>query len=381
MFSWHNDEYIGQPRLQNEIQTIFFPLRNAQDKIVATVNLSSPSLLSSQSRLRENMILLFTVVFGAAVLLLVIYLVQFLLSSPRKKIPAVLLLVFALVALRLIFFPLSRLERIQALPIFSPSLASFRSADGLTQSPADIFLTSLFLFVIIGSLALAAQDLLKKSKLKMPVAVAWTLDILLIGASYFLLLGFYKTLSRLVLNSNINLLRFAADLPFLLLHLSLVFLFLSFAWLAFLAYRTVHLITPQGAGVLPLFVIVVFSLLVFLALWKNPLVPVFQAAILGFLFLLARGPACLKKKEVFISALILAAVFNYTLLHLESSAYLRSLIQNFLRETITSQENWANFLIWQSIPEIEKRKNAVLSFLENPGQAPFALGKYPGGQI
>jgi len=372
IFSRHNDEYIGQPRLENEIQTIFFPLRNAQNEIIATINLSSPSLLSSQSRLRENMILLFTILLAASLLLLVIYLAKSYLLVKEKKIPAVLLFILALVSLRLIFFPLSRLERIQALPLFSPSLASFFSAGGLTQSPADIFLTSLFLFMISGSLAIAAQDLLKKSKVKIPLAVAWFVNVVLIGASFFFLSAFQRILSRLVLNSNVNLLRFAADLPFFLLHLSLVLLFLSFALLAFLAFRAGHMISSLWRGGLFLFIIVVLALLAFFGQWKNPLIPVFQAATLAFLFVLARWPAALKKKGVLFSGLLIAALFNYTLLHLESSTHLRSLIQNFLRETIISQENWADFLIRQSILEIEKRKNAVVSFLQSPGQSPLA---------
>ena len=367
IFSRHRDEYIGQPRLENEIQTIFFPLRNERKEIVATVNLSSPSLLSSQSRLQENMILLFTLLLGASLVFLIIYLAKSYLLVQDKRILPILLLIVALIGLRLIFFPLSRLERIQALPIFSPSLASFFSLEGLTQSPADIFLTSLFFFLIIGSLTIAAQGLLEKTNVKIPLAVARLANIVLIAASCFFLLGFQKILSRLVLNSNLNLLRFAADLPFFLLHLSLVSLFLSFGLLTFLAFRTAHLLSPRWQGTLFLFIIVVSAFLAFFGRSKNPGGPVFQAAILAFLFFLARRPAFLKKKEVLFSALFLATLFNYALLHLESSRGLRSLVQNFLRETIVSQENWADFLIRQSIPEIEKRKNAILSFLQSPG--------------
>jgi signal transduction histidine kinase len=371
-FSRHEDGYIGQPRLENAIQTIFFPLRNEQRKIVATVNLASTSLLSSQSRIRENMMLLFTVLLAASLLLLIIYLAKSYLLVTKKKIPAILLLFLALVGLRLIFFPLSRLERIQGLPLFSPSLASFLSVGGLTQSPADIFLTALFLFLISGSLVIAVQDFLKKSPVKTPSAIAWLANIVLISASYFILLAFQKILSRLVLNSNINLLRFAADLPFFLLHLSLLFLFLSSALLIFLAFRASQMIFPFWRKALPLFIIVVLAFSVFLGQWKNPLGPVLPAAILTFLFILARRLVSLKKKEILFSALFLAALFNYALLHLESSAGLRSLIQNFLRETVISQENWANFLIRQSVPEIEKRKTAVLSYLQSPDQSQLA---------
>jgi signal transduction histidine kinase len=372
MFSRHNDEYIGQPRLQNEIQTIFFPLRNAQKKIVATVNLSSPSLLSSQSRLRENMILLFILVFGASLLLIVSHLARSLLSSPRKKFSAVLLLIIPLIALRLVFFPLSRLERIQALPLFSPALASFLTIDGLTQSPVDIFLTSLFLFLIVGSLAIAGLDTLKKIGARISSFVAVPVNIVLISASCFAFLGFQKILSRLVLNSDINLLRFAADIPFLLLHLSLLFLFLGAAVLSYFAFRAAQWILPQQFGSLFLFVVVVFAFPVFLGQWKNPVVPILQTAALALLFLLARRPAFFKKKEVLFGALILATAFNYSLLHHESSFRLHSLIQDFLHDTIIAQENWADFLIRQSIPEIEKRNKAVLDFLRSPGPSPLA---------
>jgi len=372
MFSRHNGEYIGQPRLQNEIQTIFFPLRNAQEKIVATVNLSSPSLLSSQSRLKENMILLFTLLFGASLLLIVFYLAKSLISSSRKKIPAVLLLILALVVLRLVFFPLSHLERVQALPLFSPALASFLSIGGLTQSPVDIFLTSLFLFLIVSSLAIAARDSLEKIGTQISLVVAAPATIILISASWIAFWGFQRILCRLVSNSDINLLRFAADIPFLLLHLSLVFLFLGAAILSYLAFRAAHLIMPGRTGSLVLFVIVVFTFPFFPGQWRNPAVPIFQAAALALLFFLARRPAFFKKKEVLFGALILAAAFNYSLLHRESSLRLRSLIQNFLHDTIVAQENWADFLIRQSIPEIEKRRNAVLDFLRSPGQLPLA---------
>jgi signal transduction histidine kinase len=371
-FSRHNDAYIGQPQLENVIQNIFFPLRDEQKNIIATVNLSSPSRLSSQSRLRENMILLFTLLLAASLILLVVYLAKSYLLVKKKSLSAVLLLLGVLVGLRLIFFPLSRLERIQALPLFSPSLASFLSLGGLTQSPADIFLTSLFLLLIVGSLAILVFDRLKAGRARIPPSVGAPAGIALIAASFFFLLAFENTLSRLVLNSNINLLRFAADVPFFLLHLSLVFIFLSSVLLVFLAYRAAWAVFPGPKSALISFAFTVPILLVLLGQWKHPVVAVGQAAVLTFLFLLVARPLSLRKKEVVFGALFLAALFNYSLLHLESSAGLRFLMQNFLRQTIVAQENWADFLLRQSLPEIEKRQEAVLSFLRSPSQSSLA---------
>ena len=372
LFSQHKDEYIGQPRVQNEIQTVFFPLRNKQKRIVATVNLSSPSLVSSQSRLQENLFFVFILLFGASLLLLVIYLARSFFTFSGKKGYVVLPLILALFGLRLLFFPLSRLERMRALHLFSPSLASFLSLGGLTQSPADIFLTSLFLFIIIGSLVILALHSLEKSQPKLSVMVAWPVNIILSSAAFVLLLAFQKVVSSVVLNSNINLLRFAADLPFILLHLSLLLLFLSVAVLIFLAFRTVHLISPQAGAAFIVFFLAIFTLLIFLGQWTNPLVSILQTATLGFLFFLACRPALLRKKEILFSGLLLITALSYNLLHLESSFHLRSIVQTVLHETIVAQENWADFLVRQSLPQIEKRKNAVLSYLLSPGQPQFA---------
>ena len=35
-FARHKDEFTGQPRQKNEIQTLFFPIRNESGRIVAT---------------------------------------------------------------------------------------------------------------------------------------------------------------------------------------------------------------------------------------------------------------------------------------------------------------------------------------------------------
>ncbi len=91
-----------------------------------------------------------------------------LLSSPRflreRRPGAVLVVCLAAAALRALFIPLSRLERVRSLSVFSPKGAGFFSIGGLTASPADIFLTSSAAVLIAGCLIALAWPRLRTKK-------------------------------------------------------------------------------------------------------------------------------------------------------------------------------------------------------------------------
>ena len=152
-FGRHSDEFPGQPRQKNEIQTLFFPLRNEKGRIMATVTLASPSLTAKLSRVREGLRLILLLILLAGGLSAL----AFVWSSSgfrrgREVVPG-LMGAALLVGLRLAALPLGQLEKVQSLRFFKPSVAGFSSWGGLTQSPADIFLTSLLALGLAASLA------------------------------------------------------------------------------------------------------------------------------------------------------------------------------------------------------------------------------------
>ncbi len=372
IFARHSDEYRGEPRLDSETQQIFFPLRNERNEIVATVNLTAPPLRSVHSRLRESMIFFSIVFLALALVLFSTDLARSILRSPRKKAGAVVQLVLAISVLRLVFVPLSRLERIQSLRIFSPTEAGFFSLDRLTQSPADILLSTFCLFLTVITLAGYAWDLIKERKQRLPLAAAWAVNTVLVGAALGAAIVYNGFISRLVANSNLNLLRFSGHLSFLFLHLGLVFFLLSCGCAIFLFLRLVRFLSPRLAATLPP---LIWTTGVFIFLYRTDpgktllLIPVFALA-LGYLI---SAPSLSSRKRAPVYALIfLAALLNSLELHLQASARLGSLVQNFLRNTILSQEDWADFIIQQSLPEIEKRNTFILAFLQNPDPSPFA---------
>jgi signal transduction histidine kinase len=372
IFARHQDEYRGEPRLDSDTQQIFFPLRNAQAEIVATVNLTAPPLRSIHSRLRESMILFFIVFLALSLVLLITDLARSFLSSPGKKTGAVFLLVLALAGLRIVLVPLSRLERVQSLRVFSPAQAGFFSLDRLTQSPADILLSTLFLFLIVAALTIFVWDLVRDGKRRLPLAAVWAFDTLLVGAALFAAAVYHGFVSRLVANSNLNLLRFSGDLSFLFLHLGLLFFLLSCGCVILLSVRLVRFLSPRWSVSLP--PLLWTSGIAFSVCKTGPGVWLMTIPIAVLVLSYLSFPRFLSssKRTPIFALIFLAALLNSLELHLQTSSRLGSLVQNFLRNTILSQEDWADFVIQQSLPEIEKRNTFILAFLRNPDPSPFA---------
>ncbi len=107
LFARHKDEFAGQPRRENEIQTLFFPLRNGAGRIIATVTVSSPSLKARLTEVGEALRLVILLLLGAGGILGLISLW----TSPaflreRRLLPGALIVLVS-VGLRIVASPLS----------------------------------------------------------------------------------------------------------------------------------------------------------------------------------------------------------------------------------------------------------------------------------
>lgn len=369
-FTRHKDEYIGQPSLQDEVQTIFFPLRSEKKRIVATVTLSSPSLSAKLTSQKESFLLFLYLALGISLVFLLLYSVKP--FSQRRRLWTLSFIILILAGLRALFFPISQLEKIQSLPCFSPSVSGFLSLLNLTKSPADIFLTSLFLFLIILSLRSYSRHLLENRKRKWPFPLALGVSLVFVPLSIFFLFLFQEILSRLVSHSNINLLRFPFRLSFFLLHLSILLFFLSFS----LAILTVMRIVFVHSRLFIPFLIFLIEFGVYLLLFKERSVPfllILQALVILSIFFLAAFPRYIQQKEALFGIFLLCTFFVYISLHLYTSHRHHFLIEHSLQNIIKSQEHWGQFLIQQSIPEIDKKKDAIVTFFGS--QKPVELAR------
>ncbi|MBD3413915.1 MAG: HAMP domain-containing protein [Candidatus Aminicenantes bacterium] len=365
IFQKYDDEYIGQPRLQNEIQTIFFPLRNEQNRIIATVTLSSPPLSSLISVQKQNILLGFYCFLVLSLILLLAYIIKYPPLSKHLSVIQKSSVILILISIRFIFLPLSRLGQVQSLSVFSPSTASFVSINNLTKSPADIFLTSLLLASLIGFLLSFFRQSLNTPFQETSLSLGVFSFFLSSSISILLLHVLYKLIHRLAFNTNQVLLNLSLKPSYFLMHLSLLLFIFSFLALAYAAMKKAALYSQHKV----LSVTVLLAVFCVYALLMNgkisALVFAFQGAVLLILLVLVSFPAFRKRKEALLFAFVIVVLFIHSSLHLITAEKKKEILESSLKNIVTSQEDWALFLIQESIQEINENQNQVVSFFKN----------------
>jgi signal transduction histidine kinase len=372
IFSRSDDEFAGEPRQQNEIQTLYFPLRGSDHRILATVTLSSPSFTERLTGVRESLLLFFYVFLITALVCLFIHLSGSLAPAGARRTGSYALTVLILAGIRILFIPFSRLDMIQSLSFFSPSGAGFFSVGGLTRSPADIFLTSLTIFMFTTVTAIHLRPLLQDRKSEPTRTLAYVRAAVAVAAALLFLGGFQDILGRLISNANVSLLRYAAGPEFFLLHLAVLIFLAAVLTSVYLMMRAAAL---RSAGIPAFLIILLLALTGYGLLFREKLsFPsiVLRTAVLALVIVLAHSPGKLRRKEYVGLAAIVAMILLVHSVDRASDARTRSLLQNFLRNSVLSQEQWGNFFMRESLPEIDKRGESIVSFLKEPGSPEFA---------
>ena len=364
IFSSNNDEFVGEITSPDNIVTLFFPLRNEEQRIISTVTLSSSPMSAKATFRQENFLLFFYVFFGAFLLFSLVFTLKVFPSTQTYKPLTGFLVILLLLGIRLIFIPLSQLEKVRTLPVFSPSTAGFFSFWDFTKSPADIFLSSACLFLIIGYFAFYHFWPSKEQRVQDRFFPALVSNALSIFLSFALMVFFQEALFRLVNNSNINLLRFSFNASFLLIHLSILLLFLVFIFSSLAVIRIASSFTRKL--LLPLFFYFLYLMLyVFLFNNKPLLIVFFQAFILLSCIFWIYRPKLRHKKAYFLAVICLCTLFIYVSIEVYATVRHRNLLHNTIKNTIESQKNWGLFLIKQSQPEIDIRDESIHSFFQS----------------
>jgi signal transduction histidine kinase len=364
-FARHQDEFTGQPRQKNEIQTLFFPLRNETGRIVATVTLASPSLTSKLTVTREDLRLILLV----ALLIAGISALAFLWSSPgfRRGVEPLSGAAGALllVGLRIAAFPLGQLERVQSLRLFDPAVAGFASWRGLTQSPGDFLLTALTVLGLAACLAVCARGLRQSDESRLSVLRSILISAAAAGLAAAAVLALHEIVRRVVFNSNLSLLRWDLDPPRLALQLGL----LMFLVASLLALAVVFRLAFQGSrkdllsglsGALGAAAAILVG--------KSPSILLLglSAALIAWLFAVAVVPGLSRRREVWFAGLVLAALWLSRSVDGLSVARTHRLLETTVAHTILTQETWGKFLIEESLPGLDRSERQIVAFFKDP---------------
>jgi len=377
-FSRNDNEFIGQPDLQGQIQNIYFPLRNEQGRLMASIELASPSLSSRQTRQKETLLILSILFLFLALVLLLFHQIRRLTSREDRRIWDPLTILLILGGMRALFFPLSQLEKFRTLDVFSPAEAGFISLGGLTKSPADLCLSSLCLLLMIGFLFryIRAGDSsglsLKKTAARITAATALYL------AAFFFLWIFHVFLQRLVLHSSFNLLRMSPHPAHVLTQLSMFFFFSAFILLIYTVFRLSAAL--YSAKRLPMLVLAGSYLVYIAVFWRDiPLPLLFLHGLLGsILFLAILTPAASRRRQLQFLAFFTAVLLTFLTINLTEGLKNRSILQNSLKNTVLSLEEWGHFYISQSLPSIDKEAGRIIETFKSSRTHEFARELWRG---
>ena len=365
-FALHEDEFVGEPRPKNGIQTLFFPIRNESGRIVATITLASPSLTSRLTSWREDLRLVLLLLLLAAGLAAL----AFFWSSPGFRLGRDALSGAAgaavLVGLRLVALPLGQLERIQAIRLFEPAVAGFVSWQGLTGSPADIFLTALTALGLAVCLAVCSSGRREgDGRMRPSVPAGILVSVVAAALAAGALLALREIVRRIVLNSNLSLLRWDFDFSRLALQLAL-FMFLVAVLLGLaVAFRLAF--RGLGTSLLAVLAGVLGAAATVLA-GRSPSLPLLalSAALIAGLVAIAVVPGLSRRREAWFAGLVLASLWMSLTVDGLSTARTRRLLETTVAHAVQTQETWGNFLIEESLPGLDRSREQIVAFFKDP---------------
>ncbi len=375
-FSRNNDEYVGQPLLQGDIQTLYFPLRNEKERIVATITLESPSLSARRAAQKDNLLLLAYVCLAAALVWLLVLLIRTAKPESESRQPRFILWVLLLMAgLRALFVLVGRLEKIRGLKVFSPTEIGFISWGSLTGSPADLCLTALMIFLGVGLTALWIRGRPPRSPSSRPAGVSILFGVAVSFAALTALWGFYELLRRMVVHSSFSLLVFSFRPSFLLVHLSIFLFCATLLLVGIWAFRTVNQMTPPGRT-LPVLLAGLYLLYLW-AFWSRIPFPVLllQGCLWALLVLTAFARDSSWQLRLRFLVFVSGALLIYVILNGTDDHKKHAIVQDSLRNTVLAQEEWGRFYIQQSIEHIEdmeRKRGGVTAVLRGARIPDFA---------
>ncbi|MCX8159313.1 MAG: ATP-binding protein [Candidatus Saccharicenans sp.] len=377
-FSRTKDEYLSQQTEEVEIRTLYFPLRNEQEQILATVTLNSLQLQRQRFALPAFLRILAIALAIIAFILFTAWLYRSNLRSQRTRWLAWLLTAGGLAIIRIHLSILARNYPASGWKAFTPEKLGLDFPLGLAASPADLFISSLLFFILVYlTLRIFVAGFLNSFRLETSCAPDSRLPvirgIILAVCSVISIVALSLFIREVVNNCNLNLLSFNLNLSSLLIYLSL---FLVTSGLLFPVVLFSRQIVPGlHHQPLSLAACLLAGLLVLLFLSRQLIDFGLATVLILFLFwMLLTAVSTFNWRTWALSAacLLLISGLSYSLLREFTEAKTRKLTENVLVHLVASQKTWADMALRQSFSELQKRSRELFSYFRNPADPELA---------
>lgn len=376
-FSRTGDEYLSQQTEEVEIRTLYFPLRNEQGQILATVTLNSLQLQRQRFALPAMLRILAIVLAIVAFILFTGWLYRSELRAPGTRWLAWLLSLSGLMIIRVHLGILARNYPASGWKVFTAERLGLGWPLGLAASPADLFISSLlFCALVYSTIRIFAGACLRGSGAATscsPEARLPALKAIILGlASALSVAALSWFIKELVENCNLNLLSFSLNPSSLLIYLSLFLVISSLLLPVILFSRQILPGLPRQPSSLVGFLLAGLALFFSLRLVTD--IGLNEMAFLFIFWLLLSAVSILNWKTWALSAifLFLISCFSYFLLREFTEAKSRNLTENVLVHLVSSQKTWAGMALRQSFGELQKRSRDLLSYFRNPADPELA---------
>lgn len=269
--------------------------------------------------------------------------------------------IFIILSIRALFVLVKKLIIFQDFKLLKSDLSAIVFNLDFLNSPFDIFLTLLTIFLIVTILAKVAFPFLerlreskKEFKYLIPLIILTPIPVIV----------FHSFLNSLVSNTSRSLFYFLSPFPLFMIFTIFIGFLSSFLILLFL-FRIVQL---SFQSIVLKFTLLIFLIPVYYFLFRKVFsIPLFPSVFFFLLtFVLSFDLSWSKKLLSILLLLFMASLFIYFSFDHFLFISRRNFIENDLKNIILSQERWSEFILREGIKEIDSQINSIEKFLFSP---------------
>ncbi len=337
------------------------PFNISGEGLLAIFSSSSPPETLSKNYWRDFFLLIF---YFLALFLLILMGIS--LKESLGKFHYFLLLIIVLMA-RLIIVFVKRLLFFKDLKLLKPDLCSISSTSEFLNSPLDIFLTVLTIFLIFAILAKILFPFLENLKENKKI---FKYLMPLVFLTTFPVIAFQIFVKSIIYNTSRGLFHFLSPFPLFMLFLIFISFLVSFFSIVLL-FKAFYLSTSSfWLRWILVLIQIPFSYFLFKKVVSIPLLP--SVAFFLISALLSYNFSWAKKGSSILLLLILSSLFLYFSIDHFLFISKRSFIEKDLKDIIFAQERWSEFILRESIKEIDSQANMIEKFLFFPKREELA---------